>query len=258
MTYPPQQPGPYGPQDPYGQQPQQPGWTGGFPQQPQPDAYGQQPYGQQPYGQQPGQQPYGQQPPYGYGGYPGGMPPQKSNKGLIVGLAIAGVLLVGGGVTTILLLSGDDKPDPVTVGGPSDPPTETGSADTAEAVVQKVVKAIDDKDSKSAMSTLCDPKTKTPAFELDEAAPEVTLKASVSGSVTESGSTARARVTVRVTEGTKNRNDIVPLTLNLRKNAGKWCVNNVLTSSSGSSSTPRSTPRTSPSVTTPASPPPTS
>lgn len=152
MTYPPQQPGPYGPQPgPYGQQPQQPGWTGGLPQQ-------------QPYGQQP----YGQQPPYGYGGYPGGMPPQKNNKGLIIGLAVAGVLLVGGGVTTVLLLTGDDKP------ADNGAPTEVAASDnagTADAVVQKVIKAIDDKDAAAATATLCDPATKTPAFQLDEAPP---------------------------------------------------------------------------------------
>lgn len=91
MTYPPQQPGPYGPQDPYGQQPQ----------------YGQPQYGQQPYGQQPGQQPYGQQygaPQWGpQPGYPVGPPPKKSRTGII--LAVVAILVVaGGGVAAFLLL----------------------------------------------------------------------------------------------------------------------------------------------------------
>lgn len=92
MTYPPQQPGPYGPQDPYGQQ----------------QPYGQQPYGQQPqYGapQQYGEPQWGQQP-----GYPVGPPPKKSRTGLIVTLIIVAVLVVGGGgVAAYLLLK--DKGD---------------------------------------------------------------------------------------------------------------------------------------------------
>ncbi|GAB3483344.1 hypothetical protein [Amycolatopsis cihanbeyliensis] len=122
MTYPPQQPGPYGRPDPYGQQgpygqpPQpaprpQPG--GGHPYPPQ----GQPPYGQpyptqqfgqpDPYGQQqPGYDPYGQQP----GGYPGGPggPPPKKKTGLIAGLAIAGVLVIGGAAALIIWLTGKD------------------------------------------------------------------------------------------------------------------------------------------------------
>jgi hypothetical protein len=107
MTYPPQGPGPYGPQDPYGQQP--------YGQQP----YGQQP-GQQPYGQQPGQQPYGQpqygapQQPYGapqWGqqpGYPVGPPPKKSRTGLITTLVVVAVLVIGGGGVAAFLLLRDN------------------------------------------------------------------------------------------------------------------------------------------------------
>jgi hypothetical protein len=242
MTYPPQPPGPYGPQpDPYGQQPQQPGWTGGFPQQqpqqPQPGPYGQ-PYGQQ---QQPyGQQPPGQQPPYGYGGYPGGMPPQKNNKGLIIGLAVAGVLLVGGGVTTVLLLTGDDKP----ADNPGTPTEVASGSDTgsADAVVQSVIKAIDNKSTKEALATLCNPDTKTPAFELDEAPATVTLQASVSGSVTESGDTARARLSIKATETGKTRSNTIPMTLNLKKDGAKWCVSSASMGNTGStSSSTRST-----------------
>jgi hypothetical protein len=115
MTYPPQPPGPYGPQDPYGQQ----------------QPYGQDPYGQQqpqygqdPYGQQQpqyGQQPYGQQPPYGatqqYGapqwgqqpGYPAGPPEKKSRTGLITTLVIVAVLVIGGGGVAAFLLLRDDN-----------------------------------------------------------------------------------------------------------------------------------------------------
>jgi hypothetical protein len=94
MTYPPQQPGPYGPQDPYGGQQQPP--------------YGQQPYGQQqppPYGQQPyGEPQWGQQQP----GYPVGPPPKKSRTGLITTLVIVAVLVIGGGGVAAFLLLKDD------------------------------------------------------------------------------------------------------------------------------------------------------
>jgi hypothetical protein len=85
MTYPPQQPGQYGPQDPYGQQ----------------QPYGQQPYGQPQYGQpQYGQAPWGQQP-----GYPGGPPQKNSRTALITTLVIVAVLVIaGGGVAAFLLL----------------------------------------------------------------------------------------------------------------------------------------------------------
>ncbi|MFB6982870.1 outer membrane protein assembly factor BamB family protein [Streptomyces scopuliridis] len=108
-----QQPGPYNQPGPYGQQP------GPYNQ---PGPYGQQQPG--PYNQ-PG--PYGQQPgPYG-GGYPpqqfpgpptappgggGGKNPFKGKPGVIVAAAVAGALVIGGGVW--LAVGGDgsgDKPD---------------------------------------------------------------------------------------------------------------------------------------------------
>jgi hypothetical protein len=235
MTYPPQQPGPYGQQpDPYGQQPQQPGWTGGFPQQqPQPGPYGQQPYGQP-------QQPYGQQP--GYGGYPGGMPPQKNNKGLIIGLAVAGVLLVGGGVTTVLLLTGDDKPAENGSGASADVAAASDDS-TPNGVVQKVIKAIDAKDASAARSTLCDPNAKSAALQLDEAPATLTLKASLAGEVTETGDNARAKVDIKGTEAGKTRASNFTMSLVMKKDGSKWCVTTARmgsTGGSGSSTTSRS------------------
>ncbi|RZS43457.1 hypothetical protein EV193_102437 [Herbihabitans rhizosphaerae] len=89
MTYPPQQPGPYGQQpDPYGQQGQYGPPSGSFPQQ--------QGYPQQGYPQQ-------------GGGYPPmGPPPQKRNTGVIVTIAVVAVLLLGGGGVGLWLLLKDD------------------------------------------------------------------------------------------------------------------------------------------------------
>ncbi|WP_207311291.1 hypothetical protein [Lentzea alba] len=118
MTYPPQQPGPYGQQPGYGQP--QPGYgqqppPGGPYGQPQPGPYGQPGpqsggFPQQGYGQpgQPG--PYGQQPQYGQpGGFGGPPPPKKSNTGLIIGVVLGVLVLVGGGVTAVLVFSGNDS-----------------------------------------------------------------------------------------------------------------------------------------------------
>ncbi|WP_116048044.1 hypothetical protein [Amycolatopsis palatopharyngis] len=116
MTYPPQQPGQYGQPGPYGQQGpygQPGGYAQGPPQQPvpgQPPQYGH----PDPYGQYPGQPPAPGYAPYGQPGYPtgpggpGGEPPKKKT-GLIIGLVIAGVVLVGGGIALVLLLTGDER-----------------------------------------------------------------------------------------------------------------------------------------------------
>ncbi|HEX7305220.1 hypothetical protein [Lentzea sp.] len=156
MTYPPQQPGPYGHQQPgHGQQPP-PGYG-----QPQP-GYGQQPppppgYGQQqgygpgpgqpgPYGQpQPGQPgPYGQQQP-GFGGGYGGPPPKKSKTGLVVGVVLGVLVLVGGGVTAAVLLTGDDEPKSSTAaaesgtnGGDTPAPTSKSSSSGGDSAAKDV------------------------------------------------------------------------------------------------------------------------
>ena len=129
MTYPPQPPGPYGPQGPYGPpgRPgpygQQPGggYPGGGARQPGYPQGGQQYPGYPPSGQQP---PYPQTPPPGspgatpqfgqdpyatqqFPGGPGGGPPKKKT-GLIVGLAIAAVLVLGGATVGAWFLFKDD------------------------------------------------------------------------------------------------------------------------------------------------------
>ncbi|GAA1969020.1 hypothetical protein [Amycolatopsis minnesotensis] len=69
----------------------------------------------------PRQGPYGhghpQQPGYGPPGYGSRFPPPKKPKtGLIVGLAIGGVVVIGGGVTAaVLLTAGSEPPDPIPV-----------------------------------------------------------------------------------------------------------------------------------------------
>ncbi|NUK44647.1 PQQ-binding-like beta-propeller repeat protein [Streptomyces lunaelactis] len=147
MTQPP------GQQQPQGGFGVSPGTGQGFPQPPaqppqippkqppysQPGPYGQQPgpYGQQPgpYGQQSG--PYGgyqPQPPTQYPGVPtppgGGGGLFKGKPGVVIGAAVAGLLVIGGG--TWFVLSGDGKDDKPGVSRSSDSPKPSGPASADE------------------------------------------------------------------------------------------------------------------------------
>src|SRR5262245_1739104 len=135
MSYPPQQPGPYGP--------------GGYPQQPVP----------------PGQPGF-----TGGSGYPGGGPPRRRNTGMIAAIAIVAVLVVGGVVAAIVLTSGDDKETSASGNGgsgnlgPAAPGGSGGAAegdsggdeDEVRAVAQAYVDAITDKDEAAATKLTCD------------------------------------------------------------------------------------------------------
>lgn len=109
MTYPPQQPGPYG-QNPYGQQPQTP-----------------------PYGGQSSYQGLGS-----YGAPPPPPPPPKKT-GMIVAIVLIVLLVVGGGGVAIWVLTkGDDKDTTASDGdtdkstAPSSEPSETTDTETTE------------------------------------------------------------------------------------------------------------------------------
>lgn len=212
---PPGPPGPYG--DPYGQQPQQPGYG----QQP-PPGYGQQPppgYGQPPpgYGQPPPgypQQPppgYGQQPPPGYGpppGYAGGYggPPKGNTKMLlIIGGAVVVVAAVV--VTLILTLGG---------GGP-------------KSVAQSFVDAAQDGDISSAKDLACGDF----ADQLDESEsllvdPEFEKADITLGDASESGDSATVPVTIKYSNGDETKGD-----LDMQKSSGDWKVCNFVPEGGG-------------------------
>jgi hypothetical protein len=217
MTQPPQQPGPYGGQQPgYGQQPgpgQQPGGypqqggyqgggypqQGGYPQsgpipQQQPGAYG-----------QPGQ--YGQQPQYGqadqYGQPPGGR--KKSPLPWILGAG--GVVVIAVVVVLILVLSGGDA-------GTSSP----------QATAQSISDVINNRDADAAKKLYCDPSqgigdeadfTKIPK--------EIKLSAKP-GNTSEHGDTATADIVVSVTGGAAGQSGTVTFTFDLKKKGSGWCV----------------------------------
>ncbi|MCA1845883.1 MAG: hypothetical protein LC792_22380 [Actinobacteria bacterium] len=148
MTQPPQQPGPYGGQQPgYGNQPGPGQQPGGYPQQggyPQGGGY-QQPGGYPQTGPQPQAQPGGYGPPGQYGqppqyGYPGAYGPQgggrrKSPLPWILGGG--GLLVIGAVVVLILVLTG----------GPD--------TSTAQGVAKAVVSAANDKDANKIAELSC-------------------------------------------------------------------------------------------------------
>jgi hypothetical protein len=148
MTYPPQ--GPYGQQpDPYGQQPdpygqQQPQYSGGYPQQ-QPQYGGYDPNAQQ-YGGG-----YGQQ----YGGLGGGPQPPKNNKGPIIAVVSIVVLILAGiGVTGFVapgFFLSDDKNNTNT----ADQTTTDNKESGADAFINKLVAAADDKNEKDLEALQC-------------------------------------------------------------------------------------------------------
>ncbi|MEU5077452.1 PQQ-binding-like beta-propeller repeat protein [Streptomyces asoensis] len=115
----PQQPGPYAQPGPYG------GAPGPYAQ---PGPYGQ-PSG--PYGPQPG---YGhpQQPPFpGAPTPPGGRNPFKGRPALVIGAAVAALLLIGG--TVYAVTSGDDKGDDKPVAAPGDDASASAATSGAPA-----------------------------------------------------------------------------------------------------------------------------
>jgi hypothetical protein len=231
MSQPPQQPGPYGGQQPgWGQQPgpgQQPGGypqqggyppPGGYPQQggyphtgPQPQ---QQPGGYGPYGQ-PGQ--YGQHPQYGQ---PGGYPPQdygRKKSPLPWILAGGGVVVIAAVVVLILVLTG----------GP-----DTSSA---QGVAQAVVEAANNKDADRIAELSCQKYKDDVADikkEIDPAAdpdtPEELKGITVSfelGNVQENGDKASADVKIKfanVPERAKGFLQDTTGEMELLKEGGKW------------------------------------
>lgn len=254
MTYPPQQP------DPYGQQPHSGGFPaqgGGYGQQPQ-GGYGQQPqggYGQQPggYGQPPGgygaPDPYGQQPPYGGGpGGPGGgygePEPPKSNTGKIAAIIAAVVLLIGGAVAVTgfwkpgFFLSDDKQTSgdqqtttqpplttapstvPTDISTPSTAPSGDSSADAAqiEQIAATVIDGLNKKDAETVKPVSCNPDAEKQS-DYDKFPPGVTW--SVDGSASVTGETATIPIKASGSGGSKTS------TLNFQKKDGQWCAASV-------------------------------
>ncbi len=235
MTYPPQQPGPYG------QQPQQPG---GYGNQPQPGGYGQQQPGG--YGQQP--DPFAQQPAYqGFGGYPGGgeppKPPKQSNTGKIVAIIVIAVLVLGGaGVGVYFLTKGDDKNTaapgegttksaPTSGGGEetttkSRPTTTTTKADDTEgpqAVVDAYVAAYESKSFSAVTTQACEAYKKkygTDTSKLEGELADYSITAAANGTPKVTGSSASAKIDLTLAKGTESK--AVTIEIKIVRESGEW------------------------------------
>lgn len=197
MTYPPQQPGPYG---------QQPPPSGAFP------------------APQPG---YGPPPGGGYG-YQGGPPPKKSNTGLIVGVILALVLVAGGAVAVTgfgqpgFFLTdekteqdNDNTAAPGGVPGTGETPPPGGSdIDQVKQVAGRAATAINTRDESLAASITCDPQGK-PDFSKMPA----DMKAEVTGEPTMEGTT-KAKVPFKFTTQGRSEDE----SLRMEKQEGRWCI----------------------------------
>jgi hypothetical protein len=252
MTYPPQPGQPYGQQpDPYGQGGQPP--SGDFPQQGQPYPGQQQPYPQQqggyydqtgawqqqPYGGYDQTGAYGQQNPYGqpygqgFGGPPA--PPPKSKTGLLIGIAIAAVVLIAVGVTGFVapgfFLSKDN----------------TATA-TPEKTAQQIIDALNAKDTATLNSLKCADAEADVSEMIDDVADISNVKLDKLDKVSDSEYKATVSLTV------SGRATTIAGTL---ASAGdKWCLKLIGSSTRTPTSTKKSTtPRSStPSRSTPGTP----
>jgi hypothetical protein len=186
-----QQPGPWGGQPYYGQQP------GGYPhsgQQPLPG------YGQQPYGQP--------------GGYPpgGGLGQPRKKSALPWILAGGGVVVVAVVVILILTLTGSDT------GSPRD-------------VAESAVSAANDEDVDAIQKLLCSDVNADESDVTEAISPAELGGTELSfelGEVTESGDTANAVVTVTMSEPPLGAPEGTPTSfdagIDLKKEGSDWCL----------------------------------
>ena len=210
MTYPPQQPGPYG-QDPYGQH------------QPPPQT-----------------PPYGGQSSYqGLGSYgPPPPPPKKRNTGMIVAIVLIVLLVVGGGGVAIFYLTkGDDKNTAAdddksqTASPSSDDPTETteetteepSSSNTPDDVREAYMQAYESKSFTSVVSTACaayKSKYGTDTSSLEKTLEPYDITATASGEPDINGNTATANIDLELTQaGTTERPSIF---IKIVEEDGEW------------------------------------
>ena len=234
MTYPPQQPGPYGPPDPYGQQ--------------QPGPHGGQPPPRDPYGRPPPSDPHGQQSSYqGLGSYPTGPseppPPKKSNTGTIVAIVLVALLVLGGGGAGVYFLTKkkDDtsnsasnntqttttQPDPTSPDDTASPSTsETPSSkgsDTPAGVQEAYIAAYESKKFGSVVASACDAYKKkfgTDTTDLEKQLADYDIKATADGAPEVDGGTATAKINLELTKGAETKTPKIKI--KIVKESGSW------------------------------------
>jgi hypothetical protein len=217
MTYPPQQPGPYG-QDPYGQQP---------PQTP-------------PYGGQSSYQGLGS-----YGPPPPPPPPKKRNTGMIVAIVLIVLLVLGGGGVAVWVLtkkddsnnaSDDKKTDQSSSPSSEEQPTESGdptndgglggdgdASNSPDDVRDAYMEAYETKSFTSVVSSACaayKSKYGTDTADLEKTLEPYDITATASGDPDVNGNTATANIDLALAhDGTTERPSIF---IKIVEENGEW------------------------------------
>jgi hypothetical protein len=216
MTYPPQQPGPYG-QDPYGQQP---------PQTP-------------PYGGQSSYQGLGS-----YGPPPPPPPPKKRNTGMIVAIVLIVLLVLGGGGVAVWVLTkkddnnnaaDDKKTDQSSSPSSADEPTDSGdptndgglgdgdASNTPDDVREAYMAAYESKSFTSVVNSACaayKSKYGTDTSDLEATLEPYDITATASGDPDVNGNTATANIDLALAhDGTTERPSIF---IKIVEEDGEW------------------------------------
>jgi hypothetical protein len=162
---------------------------------------------------------------YGGGSMEGpvGGPPKKKRTGLVLGLVAAVVVLVGG-VTALVLLTGSDGKDGGTAapagGQAANAPAGKPAAPTTPANLAQL--AIDSLNGRSAgqyATLVCTPPSQAEITSLQQQWTTATdLHGSVSGSPEITGATATVQVTV--TYNGKTQSSKIPM----KQQGQKWCI----------------------------------
>jgi hypothetical protein len=195
MTYPPQQPGPYG-QDPYGQQ-----------QPPQTPPYGGSSYQ--------GLGSYGPTPP----------PPKKRNTGMIVAIVLIVLLVLGGGGVAVYVLTKGDNKDNASDGGKKTTSPSTGAQTSDETTTEETttdpndpnnasnspddvrdayMQAYESKSFASVVNTACaayKSKYGTDTSKLEATLQPYTITATPNGDPKVNGNTATANIDLQLSQG---------------------------------------------------------
>lgn len=217
MSYPPQQPDPYG--QPHGHQPSP---YGGSPPQPEPRH----------------QSSY-----QGLGTYPTGPseppPPKKSHTGTIIAIALVALLVLGGGGTAVYLItkkkddnstSASNQQTSTSTPGSDDrsttsvpeTPSDRGSDSPAE-VQQAYIQAYESKQFGSVVNSACDAYKKkfgTDTGDLERQLAPYDIRATPDGAPEVDGGSATARINLELTKGAEIKKPQIKI--KIVKESGSW------------------------------------
>lgn len=198
MTYPPQQPGPYGgpPQPGYGQDPwrQQPPYQGGYQTQP----------------------------------FPAQSPEPPRNTGKVVAIVLMSLLLLGGTGVGVYFLTRDSGGGQSEASPTQAPPTTTGEAADEpaagpEAIVEEYIAAYETKSFGAVTAEACKAYKKkygTNTAQLEKQLERYTITGSAQGQPEVKGDVATARIALELNSDADVKN--VDIEIKIVKEDGEW------------------------------------